>query len=306
MRFWKRWRARICFAIFVLVACLIAGVAVQYWRTANATYSGVEIANADAVSDGIRTAMKHRSRAVVQFRARTLDRDGLQKLTDELVENALYESDDPCGGDYLRFQMGGYELRHSVEKGLFRYAYTVKIQPNYYTTAEQEEAVDKRVREIIDGFAFDDNASDLEKVRAVHDFVCGTVGYDTVHKDNSHSHAKTTAYAALFYHMAVCQGYAVLTYRLLKELEIDARIVTGNAEVNGQVERHAWNLVQIDGKYYNMDTTLDAVTKTDDYFLKTDDVFAVDHERDEVYRTVEFYERHPMGYEGYDVGKNEK
>ena len=288
-------RAGMIFSVCLLAAVSLAGYGVAEHQRATADYSGIEIANEDAIAEGIRTVMKNRSwRAVVTFRARTMDRDGLHSLTDELMERAYGESDDPCGGDYLRFQMGGYELRHSVEKKLFRYAYTVKIQPDYYTTAQQEAAVDERVRKVLADLPLDENASERKKARAVHDFVCDTVAYDTVHKDNKYSHAKTTAYAALFYHTAVCQGYAVLSYRLLKELGVDARIVTGLAEVDGQRERHAWNIVGVDGQYYNMDTTLDAVTETDDYFLKTDAAFAADHERDEAYRTAAFYEQYPM------------
>ena len=291
-------RVKVCFLLLALLACGI-GIA-QAQKLARMAYSGVGIANADAVSEGIRTVLKHRSkRAIVQFKAQTLDRNGLRTLADGLVENALYESEDPCGGDYLRFQMGGYELRHSVGKGLFRYVYTIKLSPHYYTTAEQEAAVDERVQEIIAGFAFHDKATDEKKARAVHTFLCDTVRYDTVHKKNPDSHIKTTAYAALFYHTAVCQGYAVTAYRLLKELGVDTRIVTGTAEVDGKRERHAWNIVRINGRYYNMDTTLDAVSGTDDYFLKTEDAFAVDHERDAEYQTAAFQERYPGGTESF-------
>ena len=55
----------------------------------------------------------------------------------------------------------------------------------------------------------------------------------------------------------------------------------------------------MDGNYYNMDLTLDKITESDAYFLKSDDSFAKDHRRDEEYRTKVFYQRYPMGEVDY-------
>ena len=59
---------------------------------------------------------------------------------------------------------------------------------------------------------------------------------------------KYTAYAAMINKTAVCQGYASLLYRLLLECGVDCRVVTGY----GNGGRHAWNIVEVDGKYYNV------------------------------------------------------
>ena len=59
---------------------------------------------------------------------------------------------------------------------------------------------------------------------------------------------KHTAYAALMHKTSVCQGYAVLLYRMLKECGIDNRIITGYGG-SERDEKHAWNIVEIDDKY---------------------------------------------------------
>ena len=53
---------------------------------------------------------------------------------------------------------------------------------------------------------------------------------------------------------AVCQGYAGLLYRLCLEMGISCRMITGT----GNGGAHAWNIVALDGKYYNADSTWDA------------------------------------------------
>ena len=248
----------------------------------------------------MRTAMKHRAyRIKITYDAQTFDREAAEELAAKLVDNAFYESDDPAGGDYLRYQYGGYQLTHSCEKGLFRYRYKAEIVPVYYTTSEQEETLDEEIARILEDFRFSQGAADLEKIRRVHDFICERTAYDMVHKHQGSSHIQSTAYGALIYRTALCQGYAVLCYRLLKELGIDCRIVTGEAVTEGKTERHAWNIVRVGDVFYNMDVTFDDVKGTYDWFLKSDRTFERDHTRDERYCSDEFCEQYPMSREDY-------
>jgi hypothetical protein len=81
---------------------------------------------------------------------------------------------------------------------------------------------------------------------------------------------KHTAYAAAINHTAVCQGYAVLFYRLALECGIDARVIAGKGKGANGWEDHAWNIVKLGGNYYLLDATWDA-GKTPmyyQYFLK--------------------------------------
>lgn len=83
-------------------------------------------------------------------------------------------------------------------------------------------------------------------MKAIHDYVVKHVSYDTSYK-------AYTAYEALVNRSAVCQGYALLTYQLLKEAGIENHFVTGT----GDGQPHAWNLVKIENKWYHLDTTFD-------------------------------------------------
>ena len=263
-------------------------------------YSGISIGNKAGISETIRDAMMARAyRVKVSYDAWTFDREKIEEAVAELVEGALYESADPKGGDYLRFQYGGYTLTHSVEKGLFKYKYRTLIVPHYYTTAEQEEEVDREIAEVIADFGFSAETPEIEKIRRVHDFICERTAYDTVHKHQGSSHIQSTAYGALIYRTALCQGYAVLACRLLKELGVECRVVTGEAFVDGERERHAWNIVRLGGVFYNMDVTLDDANNSYDWFMKTDETFASDHLREEKYLSDTFTLEYPMSREDY-------
>ncbi|MEH6978148.1 transglutaminase domain-containing protein, partial [Bacillus pseudomycoides] len=101
------------------------------------------------------------------------------------------------------------------------------------------------------------------------------VSYDTSYK-------AYTAYEALVNRSAVCQGYTLLTYQLLKEAGIQSHIVTGM----GDGQAHAWNLVNIDGKWYHLDTTFDDPVPdkegrvTYSYFNMSDEQLSKDHSWD--------------------------
>ena len=57
---------------------------------------------------------------------------------------------------------------------------------------------------------------------------------------------------------AVCEGYAKTFKYLLDELNIPCVIICGSVtDDDGNVERHAWNAVYLEGKWYAIDTTWD-------------------------------------------------
>lgn len=283
------WKRSVCILIFAAILCSACG----------RDYSGIKIENERDISEVIRSSMIRRAGGVtISFDAYTLDRSRIAETADRLVEGALYESSDPTGGDYMRFQYGGYRLTHSAQKGVFKYHYLLSIKPEYYSTAEEEEQVSKRVEEVIESLRLAEDASEYDRAKAVYDYICENVNYDTVHRHTHGSgHVQSTAYGALFYKTALCQGYSVLCYRLLKELGVDNRIITGMANAGKTPERHAWNIVKIGDRYFNLDVTLGDVNESYDYFLKSDADLPGNHVRDDIYNDELFITAYPMGKE---------
>lgn len=145
---------------------------------------------------------------------------------------------------------------------------TISINVEYWSAKSQDEYVDSRIDEIL-GEIITPDMNIYQKERAVYDYITSNVSYSESLKDLSH-----TAYSALKNGQAVCQGFAVLTNKMLEKAGIENRIISGI--VNGG-EFHVWNIVNLDGKWYHLDTTWDApqlgakVNNSKKYFNVTSD-----------------------------------
>lgn len=148
---------------------------------------------------------------------------------------------------------------------------SISLKVNYRENAAQSNYVNKRAAEILKEILVAE-MNEHEKVKAIHDYVVQNMKYDTQMK-------KYTAYDAVYSGEAVCQGYALLTYRMLELAGMKNYIVEGIA---GK-DRHAWNLVQINGAWYHLDTTWnDPIGSLPDdisykYYLLNDQQMKKDH-----------------------------
>lgn len=107
------------------------------------------------------------------------------------------------------------------------------------------------------------NASNYEKVKAIHTWICENMAYTDQSGDKFTNswRGHQTAYSALVEGDTVCAGYAKSFKLLCDEYSIPCVIVTGNAGTSGTLGPHAWNYVQLnDGtsdKWYAVDCTWD-------------------------------------------------
>lgn len=79
----------------------------------------------------------------------------------------------------------------------------------------------------------------------------------------------------------VCEGYAKILQQVLNKVKINSKYITGNTDSKRDSE-HAWNQVEIDGKWYNCDLTWDTPrireNRPVDYCLQSDEEF-INHYR---------------------------
>lgn len=109
----------------------------------------------------------------------------------------------------------------------------------------QNEEASKVADDIIKNFV---NLSDVEKVKAAHDWLVENVHYvDRPGKDQ-------TAYSALVEKQTVCAGYANALKLMLDKMGIPNHTKMGT--ITGG-ELHLWNIVELDGQWYHVDPTWD-------------------------------------------------
>lgn len=105
---------------------------------------------------------------------------------------------------------------------------------------------------------FTDDMSDYDKVFAIHQYLVTTVNYDYDNMQaNTLPDSVFTAEGALFDHLAVCEGYARAFSALCEQAGLTELMISGTADNGGGTISHAWNQVQVDGIWYNMDVTWD-------------------------------------------------
>ena len=219
---------------------------------------------------------------------------------DELYWDLLYdamkcdESSTGQDGDALIYGFAGCRLSYS-NAGYIQYTMS------YHSDAEQEAKLTAAVAEAMTTLQLN-GLSEAKKIIKIHDYICNHVDYAY----NSKEEQIYTAYGALCTGKAVCQGYAVLFYRLCKEAGLSVRIISGT----GNGGAHAWNIVRIGSKYYNVDCTWDGQdTATYNEFLLKSEADFSDHTREswEVagnhyldYTSAEFNAQYPMTEKSWD------
>ena len=194
-------------------------------------------------------------------------------------------NDDGTGADTLMLNI--------KEASAFMVGATIYFRFDYLLDPQQLAWVDTQVDEICDSLQLTD-VDDYMKIKRIYQYMGTHFTYDN-------TLTKYTDYDGLTTGQMVCQGYALLTYKLLWHAGVPARIVVGTS----QGEQHGWNIVKLNGKWYNLDTTWDAAVNSGsvmywDYFLKSESDFQ-GHIRDARFATADFHQTCPMAKESYSV-----
>ncbi|HIY29859.1 MAG TPA: hypothetical protein H9732_02990 [Candidatus Mediterraneibacter avicola] len=190
-----------------------------------------------------------------------------------------------------------------------------ELDPGYSCTkAEKEQKqreIDQASEECLAGIGAD--ASEYEKIKYVYEYLVQTVDYDEGAPDNQN------IYSALAGKRSVCAGYSRAAQYLLEKMGIACIYVTGNIRGQGA---HAWNIVNCEGTYYQMDVTfgdpvfLEAESGESvphnsinyDYLCCTDEALSSDHIQDDFVPypvcdsdDLDYYRMNGMYYDSFDA-----
>ena len=103
---------------------------------------GYSFSNQQELIQQIRHSLLCKDRRIkIQFNLQGDVHSTLEELAKRLWQNALEPTDNPQEGDYLRYQLGGYRVVNTQSAGEKGYIYQMTLEPIYYTTLTQEEAL---------------------------------------------------------------------------------------------------------------------------------------------------------------------
>lgn len=162
------------------------------------------------------------------------------------------------------------------------------------TTASKQQEIFQKVQEVTASIIKAD-MTDLEKELAINQYLCDTIEYDEAALKNAEENDfksvdeefndSFTAYGALMNGNCVCAGYSAAFKLLADAAGLESIVVTGLLDGNLS---HAWNKVNIEGKWEIIDTTnndneymtnalLNLPNYAGDRVLVEDEDFAIDN-----------------------------
>lgn len=159
---------------------------------------------------------------------------------------------------------------------------TGKVEITVIYSYDDIDAKQKQIDTEVDSLmrTIPSDASDFEKVLAVHDWLCDHIVYEL-----SEDSSDQNIYGAIALGSCVCSGYAKSFSYILDRLEIENEYLTGTAtDSNGESGTHAWNTAILDGNRYYFDITWDDAGEKGTeyfYFAITEDEMNLKHYTDD-------------------------
>lgn len=191
---------------------------------------------------------------------RTLLNDEEKQLYDHLC-NEIIKQPDTITGIHARSCVQLNKIFRYIQadhpdyfwvSGEYSYTYLttengidVDLTLRYEMDIQQRRQMQERIDGVVDYIQLClGNLSEYEKVKGVYEYLINNSVYDL-------NNGGQTICPILVEGRGVCASYAKSTQYLLQKLGVQVLVVTGTARGDG----HAWNVVRIDGDYYQVDTT---------------------------------------------------
>lgn len=151
----------------------------------------------------------------------------------------------------------------------------IKIDRKY--TDEDINKIDNEINNIVNKLDINNYNDIFTKIKLFHDYIIDTNIYDNdMASTGESSYHSDTAIGTLFEGNSICSGYTDTMSIFLDKLNID--------NIRVSTEKHVWNALYIDGKWYHLDLTWDDPVTSDGsniisyeyYMLSTDELLNKD------------------------------
>jgi hypothetical protein len=151
-----------------------------------------------------------------------------------------------------------YGMVYNQEPQLFYLRSKVKVGKLYFT--EVEPAVISKMQSEIDDTVnkllaeANSKSSTFEKLKVFHDYIVLNNNFGESDDVGNYNSSIYNAFNSDKSDQLQCAGYAKAMQYLCDRAGIESMVITG---ANSKGYSHAWNVVKVDGAWYNLDTTWD-------------------------------------------------
>lgn len=165
----------------------------------------------------------------------------LSTLDKSLIDLVFYSvmNDHPELFYVEGYQYTEYSVNNKTTSVMFQGTYSMSPEEAFAV----KEQMDGRLADCFRGVPED--GDEYDTVKYLYDYLINNTEYDKDAPNNQNIRS------VFLQGRSVCQGYAKAMQYMLQTVGIQAMVVTGFT--NG--ERHAWNLVRVNGAYYYIDPT---------------------------------------------------
>ena len=151
-----------------------------------------------------------------------------------------------------------FYVSSSIQYGYYSDGTVGTVRP-YYTVETKDIDAAKKI--FNRGFMYavdlvDDTMDDVQKALVIHDYLCMIALYPRLAYTSDDKQIYHSAYGMFYNGTVVCAGYALAYSAIMNYLGIPCKYVISDEMA------HAWNIVQINGKWYNVDLTYDDLYMT--------------------------------------------
>lgn len=194
--------------------------------------------------------------------------------SDDFIVDLYNEEID---GIYVIESMGVNAFTMSYYKDIITNTYVVDVTFVYLNfdgftngcSLDELRAMKKQVKQeaerLVDELKLE-ALSEYEAVKAVNEYLCDKITYSA--GSSPFKPIQHTVYGALIDGDCVCEGYSKAAQLLFQMCGIESYYVTGDTSGGP----HGWNIVKVDGDYYQLDITWNDVPgHSNKYFLVTDE-----------------------------------
>ncbi|MFJ7738241.1 DUF5050 domain-containing protein [Lysinibacillus sp. NPDC097287] len=270
----------LCLA-FILSACLDDGEALQNEVEEQKHPESKKVASAFSTTNLFSTTLFDEDPALLQFakdveiHIAKFEKTFEVTYTGNLEWNTFEVQLNDLTGllSYVNPYTAGYFLQYEWVSEETSKGFLIELTITYLTDAKKEATVNTHVNNFLKTY-ITKNMNDFERAKIINDYVVQLATYTEEGVTEGQ-----TVYELINDETAVCQAYALLTYRLFKVAGLETDYVYG---FSGD-QLHAWNLVKVDGSWYHVDTTWNDTEPNEpyaisyEYFLLNDAQISVDH-----------------------------